>query len=185
MSTIAAIISLRKNHISDLQVNEVLDELHNKIRLMQNIYQTLYTGEEVGTIHINSFLQELLHDIQSTYFNKQSIQITTDIEDIEVTSKQSLPIGIIVTELITNAIKYAFERQEEGTISISINKSDEDCLSIHVADNGSGLADEIIENESYGFGLMLVDGYVRQFDGQMSIDNSHGTSIAVTMKLEK
>ena len=185
MSTIAAIISLRKSHISDSHINVVLDELHNKIRLMQNIYQTLYTGNEVGTIHINSFLGQLLYDIQSTYIKEPSIQIKTDIADIEISSKQSLPIGIIVTELITNAIKYAFEGREEGTISISINKTDENQLKIQVADNGTGLSDMIIENKSYGFGLTLVDGYVKQFDGQMSIDNSHGTNIAVTMKLEE
>ena len=185
MDTIAAIISLRKSHVSDAHINAVLDELHNKIRLMQNIYQTLYTGEEVSTIHINSFLRQLLYDIQSTYFNKKSIQIKTDFEDIEVTSKQSLPIGIIVTELITNSIKYAFENQEEGTISITINKSNNDWLRIQVADNGTGLSDEIVEKKAYGFGLMLVAGYVRQFDGEMSIDNSHGTNIAITMKLEE
>ncbi|MDZ7792376.1 MAG: PAS domain S-box protein [Spirochaetia bacterium] len=185
MNTIAAIISLRKSHVSDSPINAVLDELHNKIRLMQNIYQTLYTGNEVGTIHINSFLGQLLYDIQSTYIKEPSIQIKTDIEDIEVTSKQSLPIGIIVTELITNAIKCAFEGREEGTISISINKTDEDWLKIQVADNGTGLSDMIIENKSYGFGLTLVDGYVRQYDGEMSIDNSHGTNITITMNVEE
>jgi PAS domain S-box-containing protein len=185
MNTIAAIISLRKSHDSDSPINAVLDELHNKIRLMENIYHTLYLGKEVGTIIVSAFLGQLLHDIQISYPKKQSIQIKTDIADIEVSSKLSLPIGIIVTELITNAIKYAFEDREEGTISISINKPDEDRLSIHVADNGTGLSDKIIEKKSYGFGLTLVDGYVRQFDGQMSIDNSHGTSIVVTMNVEE
>ena len=109
----------------------------------------------------------------------------TDIEDIEVTSKQSLPIGIIVTELITNSIKYAFESQEEGTISISIKKYDTDWIRIEAADNGAGLSDEIIGKKLYGFGLMLVDGYVKQFDGEMSIDNSHGTNIAINLKLEE
>jgi two-component sensor histidine kinase len=185
MNTISAIISLRSSYIDDQKLHEVLEEVQDKIRLMQNIYQTLYTGDDVGTIHINSFLQQLLHDIESTYIKRQRIHIETDIEDIAVTSKQSLPIGIIVTELITNSLKYAFKEKEVGTISISIHKSNTGGLRIQVADNGEGLPSKIKENEEYGFGLTLVKGYVQQFDGEMSIDNTDGTSIRITMELEE
>jgi two-component sensor histidine kinase len=184
MNTISAILSLRSSYSDDQKLREVLEEVQDKIRLMQNIYQTLYTGDDVGTIHINSFLQQLLHDIESTYIKKQRIHIVTDIEDIEVTSKQSLPIGIIVTELITNSIKYAFENQEEGNVSISIHRSGENWLNINVADSGEGMPEDVVENESYGFGLTLVKGYVQQFEGKMSIDNTNGTSIRITMELE-
>ena len=185
MNTIYAIISLRSRDSDNQRVKEILEEIQNKIRLMQNIYQTLYTGEYVGTIHIAPFLKHLISDIQNAYAYRQSIIFDTSIEDIEVSSTQSLPIGIIITELITNSIKYGFEQKDKGSINVSIHKTEMNQLYIEVSDDGNGFPDEIVENKSYGFGLTLVDGYVRQFDGEMSINTANGTTISVYIVLEE
>ncbi|MFO7850723.1 MAG: PAS domain S-box protein [Spirochaetia bacterium] len=184
MYTIASIVSLRNSYTEDSEIKEVLEEIQNKIRLMQNIYQTLYTGESVGTLRVRSFLEQLIHDIKSTYLPDHSITIDCYIEDIEVSSKKSLPIGIIITELITNSIKYAFPQGREGTIAISIRKQDPETIEIRVADDGVGLPDEVVEEENDGFGLTLVRGYIRQFDGKMSIENDIGTVIKASLSLE-
>ena len=185
MNTIYAIISLRSRESDIPRVKEILEEIQNKIRLMQNIYQTLYTGEDVGTIHIVSFLKHLINDIQNAYAHRQSIIFDTSIEDIEVSSTQSLSIGIIITELITNSIKYGFEQKDRGTINVSIHKTEINRLYIEVSDDGDGFPAEIVENKSYGFGLTLVNGYVRQFDGEMSIDTANGTTISIYIDLEE
>ncbi|MFO7849035.1 MAG: sensor histidine kinase, partial [Spirochaetia bacterium] len=139
-----------------------------------------------------SFLSPLLHDIRLTYADIQSIYITTDIEEIEVSSKQSLPLGIIITELISNSVKYAFEKNDNGIIHISIYK-DRDTpgfLCIEVSDNGKGMPSEVADKGKYGFGLTLVEGYTVQFDGSMSIegngenDDEGGTTVRVLLKLE-
>ncbi|MFO7850317.1 MAG: PAS domain S-box protein [Spirochaetia bacterium] len=186
MSTISSIISLRASHIDDPDIREVLDEVQHKIDLMQNIYQTLYTGDDINTIYISSFLAPLLQDIQSTYITTQPISISTDIEDIEVTSKQSLPIGIIITELITNSIKYAFEENGEGKIRISIYRDGEnpEVLCIEVSDNGKGMPSKVVEEGEYGFGLTLVEAYTVQFDGTMSISGEGGTHVRVVLVME-
>ncbi|MCF7939550.1 MAG: PAS domain S-box protein [Spirochaetales bacterium] len=186
MNTIYSIISLRASHIDNLQTRDVLEEVQDKVNLMQNIYQSLYTGKDVGTIRISSYLDPVIHDIQSAYIDNQTISISTDIQAIEVTSKQSFPIGIIITELITNSIKYAFDESGEGKIHISIHKDKEntDFLYIEVADNGKGIPPEIVENGEYGFGLTLVEGYTKQFDGTMSISTEEGTTVRVVLELE-
>jgi two-component sensor histidine kinase len=184
MNTIASIVSLRNSRTENGEIHEVLEEIQNKIRLMQNIYQTLYTGESVGTLRIRSFLEQLIHDIRSTYLPDQSIRIVRDIEDVEVSSKQSLPIGIIITELITNAVKYAFPSGEGGTVAISIRTQENGTLEIRVSDDGTGLPDELAQEENYGFGLTLVRGYVQQFDGAMSIENDHGTDITISLRMD-
>ncbi|MCF7949112.1 MAG: PAS domain S-box protein [Spirochaetia bacterium] len=186
MNTIYSIISLRASRIDNPHIREVLEEVQDKINLMQNIYQSLYTGEDVGTIRISSYLGPVIHDIQSAYIDNQSISMSTDIEEIHVTSKQSFPIGIIITELITNSIKYAFDESGEGKIDISIHKDKENIkfLCIEVADNGKGIPPEIVENGEYGFGLTLVEGYAKQFDGTMSISTDGGTTVHVVLELE-
>src|SRR6056297_72753 len=186
MSTISSIISLRASHIDKPQIRDVLEEVQDKVSLMQNIYQSLYTGEDVGTIRISSYLGPVLHDIQYAYIDSQSITITTDIEEIEVTSKQSLPIGIIITELLTNSIKYAFQGSDGGEIHVTMHKDKENTgfLCIEVSDNGKGMPPEILKNGEYGFGLTLVEGYTKQFDGTMSISTTGGTKVRVVLELE-
>jgi len=185
MATISSIISLRGDHISDAQTSEILGEIKRKIDLMHNIYQALYTGEDVGTIDISSFLDPLIQDIRSTYIDTREVSIDSEYEDIKVTAKQSLPIGIITTELITNSIKYAFPEGSPGKIKVSLCKEDPDHLCIEVADNGKGTPSETAEQGAYGFGLTLVDTYAVQYNGTLNISNDRGTTVRVTLELEK
>ncbi|MFW6343884.1 MAG: sensor histidine kinase, partial [Sediminispirochaetaceae bacterium] len=118
---------------------------------------------------------------------------STDIDAVEITSKQSLPVGIIITELITNSIKYAFTKShnnidydEEGQIHISIfaDRESPDFLCIEVSDNGKGMPSEIAEKGEYGFGLTLVESYAQQYNGSMSIHSEAGTTVRVTLEME-
>lgn len=184
MSTIASIISLRANSIEDSAVINVLEEVQNKIRIMQDIYQSLYTGEQVQSVRISSFLHNLINDIQETYVFAEMIRIETNIDDIEVSAKQSLPVGIIINELLTNAIKYAFSETGQGTIKVRVGKDEEGYLRIEVSDNGTGLPEGVLERREYGFGLTLVQGYAEQFNGSFTVENGNGTTATVTLLME-
>ncbi len=184
MGTILSILSLHSSSSEDPAIFNALEEVQNKIRIMQNIYQTLYTGEYVDSVHVSAFLDALIEDIESTYLYRESVQLETQIEDVNVTAKQSLPIGIIVNELVTNSIKYAFAEHESGRIRVALEQLDDRLLRITVEDNGSGMPDEIVQDGNYGFGLTLVQSYAYQFGGEMEVDNREGNRVTVTLRLE-
>lgn len=181
MSTILSIVSLHNNSTDDPTVSETLEEVQDKIRIMQNIYQTLYMGETVEAMNVSDFLDKLIDDIESTYIVDEDIRIDTDIEDLTVSAKQSLPIGILINELVTNSIKYAFSGGEQGRIAIAVHSDEDGGIRIEVSDDGVGIPDEILTKESYGFGLTLVKGYVDQFKGEMQVDNTNGTAVTVVL----
>ena len=186
MGTISSIISLNEDYYDDARIREVLGDIHNKIRVMQNIYQSLYIGDDVSSVQLSSFFDPLLRDLETAYVTGTSIPITTDIEDLELSAKQSLPVGIIVNELVTNALKYSFPGRAEGSIRIAIRRDEDNAemLRITVADDGAGIPDHIVANEDYGFGLTLVKGYAQQFDGEMRIRNDGGTIVDVWIVIE-
>jgi PAS domain S-box-containing protein len=167
MNTIFSILSLQASKFDDEEVSSVFEETKARIRLMQSIYQKLYTGTEVDSISIKHYLEELIREIKLTYRSSKNIRVESEIEDIRVSARQSLPIGIIVNELVTNSFKYAFYGTDEGSIEIKANRIPPNHLEIRVADDGAGLPEEITEERRLGFGLTIVEGYARQFEGSL------------------
>ncbi len=188
MNTIFSILSLQAAKFDDEEVSAVFEETKSRIRLMQSIYQKLYTGDKVSSISIKHYLEELLREIRMTYHVTGAIELDSSIEDCHVSARQSLPIGIIVNELVTNAFKYAFKGRANGSIEVVVRRSGPTKLEILVIDDGEGLPGHIRQSGDYGFGLTIVDGYVRQFEGELSFPeppkDTTGTTVCVLLELE-
>jgi two-component sensor histidine kinase len=93
-------------------------------------------------------------------------------------------VGIIVNELVTNALKYAFSDARGGTVTVTVRREGEGVLLIRVADDGPGFPAEVLESGSYGFGLTLVEGYAQQFRGSMDVASAGGAAVSVRLQLE-
>ena len=184
MNTMYSILSVQASYFSNPDVLAAFDEAKNRIRLMQSIYQKLYSSNNTNSMLLRPFIEELVKDLKTAYTTHARIDVSTDIENIKVTAKQSLPIGIVVTELITNSLKYAFSNKHEGYITVSLKRTQPHILEMRIEDDGDGTPETIISDNDYGFGLTLVQGYARQFDGSVEIKNTQGTSITVTFQLE-
>lgn len=184
MNTLYSIFSLNAHYYDSPEISAVFDEVRTKIRLMQSIYDTLYRGEQVDSVQLVPFLHPLIEELQAAYVYAQDITMHKDIQDVVVTAKQSLPIGIIINELLTNALKHAFNDRPAGRIHVSVYQPDARRLAIEVADDGQGMPDNMLAESSYGFGLTLVQGYARQYDGRMLISTNNGTTVQVLMDLE-
>lgn len=186
MNTISSLITLRLGGLESPESRSVLEELGNKISLMQNIYHFLYLGEDVESIAAPAFLNPLFDDIRATYLDGRRISLETEVEDVVIPSGMSLPVGIIVTELINNAIKYAFPGEEQGRIFVSVAAGQEDppCLLIEISDTGIGMAEPVARGGAYGFGLTLVDAYARQFSGTLEIETGEGTVVRISLMME-
>jgi PAS domain S-box-containing protein len=184
MSTIAGIISLHLDYYNDQHTTALLKELHGKINIMQNIYTMLYEGENVDSVPLRTFIKSLLRNLNTAYVHEKQIALRSSIADICLNAHQSLPVGIIINELVTNSLKYSFPDREEGTVSVCLSETEEGYLMIEVSDNGVGMPDAIMSREEYGFGLTLVKGYVRQFAGEMDISNRGGTTVRVLLEME-
>lgn len=184
MNTIYSILTLNAQYYDNDQVKAVFAEVGAKIRLMQNIYDSLYKGDDVDSVQLLPFLHTLIAELEAAYVYGQDIAIHKDIQELTVSARQSLPIGIIINELLTNALKYAFGSKLSGRIHISVSQQEDQQLCIEVSDNGGGMPKEVLTADSYGFGLTLVNGYARQFDGRMLITSNDGTTVQVLLDLE-
>jgi len=183
MNVLRSLLSLQSRHTKNTEVSDTLKEATNRIYIMSSIYNTLYRGEDVNSLSLKPFVNDILEAIRQVYTLSTSVTIEQNIQDITISANESFTIGIIVNELITNAFKYAFQGYDRGELHVTIQNDRGNHLCIEVADNGAGIPVELLDNREFGFGLTLVDALVSQQGGSLRIKNKNGGVVQAVIPL--
>ncbi len=149
---------------------------------LDNLFDKLYIKKIYRELSVKNYLDSLISDIICSSPNRGIVSIEADIEDHIMNVNILTPLGIIINELITNAMKHAFKNMENGLISITA-AFNEGTGSITVKDNGAGIPDSVYTGGTSGFGLNLVRMIVEQINGTLRIENKGGTVIVVEFEL--
>jgi len=170
--------------------------IHNKVALtaIQNsehrmhsialIHQKLYQTESFKLVNMADYIVEMIGYLQESFDLGTRIIFEKELDDIDFDISTAVPVGLILNEAITNAIKYAFQDREKGRIHIALNQTGENSYALRIADNGQGLpADfDILQTSSMGFSL--IRGLSKQLGGKFTIENKPGVSIVITFNLQ-
>ncbi len=143
---------------------------------MSILYEKLYQSQGFNDLSIKHYLPSLVEEIVHTFPNGKSVEIREGIEDFILSAKLFQALGIIVNELITNIMKYAFVDDRQGIITIEAEQSG-DRVTLSVQDNGVGMPADIDFENSSGFGLMLIKELTRQLNGTIGIERNNGTKV--------
>lgn len=185
MYSVSSTLSLQAMEFDDPRVLAAFEESRQRIRIMQSIYEKLYTNDSYRHLPIGVFINSLVNDLSAAYIHGNCPEVKKEIQEFHISSVDSYAIGLIVTELFSNSVKYAFPQARAGSIFVGLALDYRGGVCIRVEDDGVGIANELTEPGQYGFGLMLVHSYVQQLHGSMQIDNDHGTKISVQLGLTK
>jgi two-component sensor histidine kinase len=148
---------------------------------MAMIHENLYQSDNLTNINFKEYLEKLVSDIFYSYeIKKGSIESVLDIEDININIDTAIPLGLIINELLTNSVKYAFH-QGEGTIIIKL-RSLQDKIELTISDNGIGIPKDFDIKNTKTLGLQLVNNLTNQIDGNIEVDISNGTEFKITFK---
>lgn len=154
-----------------------------RVRSIALVHEKLYQSENLSYIKFDQYIRDLLQAVSSTYISEDSnIEIETELEDVVLNINQAIPCSLLLNELIMNAFKHAFEDQEEGTIRVSMNLSDQQ-VTMRVKDNGKGFPATKIDHESLG--MSLIDTLSKQLGGGLEFQNNEGADIKVTFEAEE
>jgi len=178
MNTIYALLLLQ----SDLKENESsknsLIDAAGRVQSMMILYDRLYRSEYVNEVPIDEFLPSIIDQIIKLFPQTLSVNVKLELNHIVLKSQILSPLGIIINELFTNAMKYAFKGRDNNIIKISAVKK-ENTISIVFEDNGIGLPDSVTSMNSSGFGLQLIDMLVQQLEGSVKIERNNGTKFII------
>ncbi|MFW6362242.1 MAG: sensor histidine kinase [Spirochaeta sp.] len=181
MGTIMNLLSLQADSLDTPAAVTALDEARRRVQSMMVMYDKLYRSGEYAKLSMKEYLESLIEDITDSFLYNGRISIRTDILDFAVDTQKLFYLGILVNELLTNAIKYAFPEPHSGEIVVSASAKGE-AAQVEVRDNGIGLPDGVgLEGpgSSSGFGLTLVSILTEQIGGRTEIRRDGGTRFRV------
>ncbi|WP_164914132.1 tetratricopeptide repeat-containing sensor histidine kinase [Aquimarina sediminis] len=158
---------------------EILQEIQNKIQAMAIIHERLYKSNDLSLINLGTYLDNLLNYFKTSYdLSQQNITISTDVDNINLDMDYLVPCGLIVNEIIANSIKYAFEEDASGHISIEASKNEDTCV-LMVKDSGVGFPENFEMENSQSLGMQLIQGLTRQIKGTVEIDSNPGACYTI------
>lgn len=183
LEIVSSLLSLQASEIKDSNVIEAMKESQHRVHSMGMIHQKLYQGKSLASVEMREYFINLGNYIVSAFGAEDRVSIQCNMEDLELDVDMALPIGLIVNELLTNALKYAFPGNREGQIRIGLTNSPSHLL-LEVSDNGIGII-EGNGKQGTGFGTRLIELLTQQLDGKMILNINQGTSVSFKFQLHK
>jgi PAS domain S-box-containing protein len=180
MSTIASLLSLQSGSVQNQRASAALHDAYNRVQSMALIYDRLYRSGDIDTLDVPLYLTELVDDIAGTYtIDPKQILVEKDISPVAIEVKNGLTLGIILNELVTNALKYAFPEQQKGKVAVVLRVINNEIAELTVMDDGIGLPGDFDVDNPKGFGLLLVSVLVKQIDGTITVTGNSGAEFRI------
>jgi two-component sensor histidine kinase len=181
MQIISSLLNLQMEFEHLDETLGVLKESQGRVKSMAMVHEKLYQSPMFNNINFKEYVEKLVYDIFYSYGVKSgSIEPVINIDDINLNIDTAIPLGLIVNELVTNSVKYAFP-QGEGTIRVEL-KSLQDGMELVIADDGMGLPEEFDIEKTETLGLQLVKSLTDQIDGEIELERGQGTKFKLKFK---
>ncbi|HMK45792.1 MAG TPA: histidine kinase dimerization/phosphoacceptor domain -containing protein, partial [Methanocella sp.] len=158
---------------------EAFRESQNRIKSMALIHEKLYRSENLSHVDFSEYVASLTGYLTKSYILRPNVALQIDIQDISLDVDTAIPCGLIINELVSNTLKYAFRDGMAGTIRVSMDR-DKGGYVLKVGDNGSGLPKGLDFRNSPSLGLQLVNTLVDQIGGTIELEPGSGTTFVIT-----
>ena len=179
LQVISSILNLQSSYVKDRRVLEILLESQNRIKSMAFVHESLYQTKDFSNISFREYVENISRNLVHSYAATDSPPVLNlDLDNIQLNLDTAIPCGLIINELLTNSLKYAFTEGKKGKIDISIREKSGH-ITINIADNGKGLPREIDFRNTESLGLQLVVSLVEQINGKIRLDTKKGTKFTI------
>jgi two-component sensor histidine kinase len=180
LQVISSILSLQTAHVDgDQRILELLRVSRDRIRSMSFIHESLYQNKDFSSIDMATYIDGLSRNLVMSYSLSGKVTLERDLQKTELVLDQAIPCGLILNELISNALKHAFPNGKEGRVHIGLS-TEENEIRITVSDNGTGLAEGFDTERDGNLGLELVHTLVEQLDGRLEVSSGQGVTYLLT-----
>lgn len=177
LQVISSMLDLQSQSLKDEKAAGMIKESIQRVQSMAFIHQNLYQGNTVNGVSMQAYIKMLSDHLFQTYnIQRSAIQLHTDIDALYLHTDTAIPLGMILNELISNALKYAFKGREKGDIWVAVKQKNNELL-LQVKDNGIGLPAGFNAQQPTSFGYEIINAFAQKLKARMNIDGSKGTDV--------
>lgn len=182
MGMVHSLLALQAGETPDAATRGILDDAASRVQSMMLLYERLYLSDFRDLVLLGDYLPPLIKDIVAVFPHRVAVRIEAEVAEVPLESRHLSTLGIIINELVTNSIKYAFPGRREGLISLRATREGR-TLHLVYMDDGVGIADPEILETSTGFGIKLVKALVAQLHGSIRLVQDGGTGYRIDFEL--
>ncbi len=184
LQTVSSLLSLQSRGIEDPKMKSLLKSSQNRVISMAMVHEMLYMREDLSRIEYKTYVQELSeYLVRSVKGAESKVKLNIDIPDIKLGIDTAIPLGLLINEALTNALKYGIQEDNEGEINIALKKEDDEDYVLNIGDNGVGFSPKVDHKSTRSLGLKLIHNLTRQLKGTITRDNSKkGTNYIVKFR---
>lgn len=183
MMTLTSLLSLQAASLTESAAIAILKDTENRVLCLATLYDRLHQSLDFNELSVLQFLPYLIDEIITSFPNNADVKIIKNIDDFILDVKKLQPLGILLNELLTNIMKYAFAERTDGIISVSASTKNNRVF-MEISDNGNGMPDSFDFETSNGFGLLVVKMLTRQLNGIIRLERNEGTRIYLEFERE-
>lgn len=184
LAIVSSILNLQRSQVDDEQLDNILLDCSNRVHSIAAVHQKLYEKGDFSIVDFKEYVEGLIKDLQNTLFPKnKTITVLTEIESFDIKTDQAVSCALILNEVITNSIKYAFNTDlENNLIEIRVSRiANQIVLMVH--DNGPGFDQAQLQSNGSSLGMSLIEALSEQLEGSYEYHNVGGTTFTLTFKL--
>ena len=179
LEMVSSLLLLQSRQVDDPNLREVMEAGQNRVQSIGIVHQKLYQGDNLSSIDMKDYFINLSESILDTFAAEDRVQIECIMDKLELDVDTAVPLGLIVNELLTNALKYAFPNGQSGVVKIQLETTDANSLRLEVADNGVG---KTPQTKGTGFGSQLITLLTQQLGGTLQEETQNGTLVRLEFK---
>lgn len=182
LEVVSSLLALQSAQIDDPNVKDAMQEGQNRVQSIGIVHQKLYQRNNLAAVEMKDYFLNLSENVLETFGAENRVRIELAMQELELDVDTAVPLGLIVNELLSNALKYAFPNGAQGEVKIKLEKPSATLLRLEVADNGVGKGGV---TQGTGFGTQLISLLSRQLNGAMREEVGAGTKVCIEFNLSK
>jgi PAS domain S-box-containing protein len=183
LQVISSLLTLQSQRIKDRQAQAIFKESQNRVKSIAAIHQKLVRSSDLGHIDFGDYIRNLVNDLFRSYgVDTDKIKLAIDVNGLQLGIDTAIPCGLIINELVTNALKHAFPEGKAGEIGIVLHPDGPDFYSLTVTDDGGRFPKDLDIHDTNSLGLQIVQALSQQLEGSLEVSTNGGTAFHIRFK---
>jgi two-component sensor histidine kinase len=186
LMVIQSLLNLQSKYIKDTDARDIFKDSQNRAKSMAMIHESLYQSSDLKRIEFSEYINTLANNLFYSYAaDPERVKMSVNVDEVMLDINTAIPLGLILTELISNCLKYAFPDEESGEIKVDFHSDTEEGthkFRLTVSDNGVGLPPDFDPKKSDSLGIMLIYSLSDQIGAELELDSTGGTKFEITFE---